>query len=81
MIAGGRSDSVVGKVWKDIGKHQEDVMSAENFGRYKTAIKELTELRQRLALRNTVKWSNTLNIHGGLGEGIGVKTNGTSRKR
>ena len=48
-------NSVVEKVWKDIGGNQKEVMSVENFGRYKAEVEENMERRQRLALRNGVK--------------------------
>ena len=33
-------ESVVEKVWKDIGGNQEEMMSAEKFGRYKPEVEE-----------------------------------------
>ena len=53
--AGIRWDSVVEKVWKDIGGNQEEMMSAEKFGRSKAEVDERVERRERLALRNEVK--------------------------
>ena len=50
--AGIRWDGVVEKVWKDIEGNQEDMMSAENLGRYKTEVEERIERSERLALRN-----------------------------
>ena len=38
--AGIRWDSVVEKVWKDIGGNQEEVLSIEKFAGYKTEVKE-----------------------------------------
>ena len=38
--AGIRWDSVVDKVWKDIGRSQEEMLSVEKFGGYKTEVKE-----------------------------------------
>ena len=37
--AGKRWDSVVEKVWKDIIGNQEEIMSIEKFGGYKTELK------------------------------------------
>ena len=53
--AGIRWDSVVEKVWKDIGGHQEEMLSIEKFAGYKTEVKENIKIRERLALRNKVK--------------------------
>ena len=40
-LAGIRWDSAVEKVWKNIGVNQEDILSAERFGRYnKTEVEE-----------------------------------------
>ena len=45
--AGKRWDTVVvrqhGLLWKDTGKNQEDMTSAEKFGRYKTELEERIE--------------------------------------
>ena len=38
--AGIRWDSVVEKVWKDIGDNQEDMLSIDKFARYKTEVKQ-----------------------------------------
>ena len=35
-----RWDSVVEKVWKNIGGNQEDLMSAGKFGKYKAQVEE-----------------------------------------
>ena len=48
-------DNVVEQIWKDIGGDQEEVLSTEKFGGYKTEVKERVEERIRLALRNKVK--------------------------
>ena len=37
--AGIRWDSVVEKVWKDIGGNQEEILSIETFAGYKTEVK------------------------------------------
>ena len=52
--AGIEWDSVVDKVWKGIGGKQEDILSIEKFGGCKTESK-IKEIRERLALRNTVR--------------------------
>ena len=72
--AGIRWDSVVEKVWKDIGENQEEILSIEKFAGCKTEIKEKIEIRERLALRNKVKEKQHLEIYGGLREEIGMKT-------
>ena len=53
--AGIRWDGIVERVWKDTGGNQEDMTSAEKFGRYTTDVEESTEKREMLALRNKVK--------------------------
>ena len=55
--AGIRRDSVVVKVWKDIGGNREYIMSilVEKFGGYKTEEKERMEGMKRLALRSDVQ--------------------------
>ena len=40
--AGIRWDSVVEKVWKDIGGNQEEILSIDKFAGYKTEVKELS---------------------------------------
>ena len=52
-------DSIVEKVWKDVRGNHEYGMSVEKFGRYKTGLEERIQTRQRLALRNKVKWRNS----------------------
>ena len=37
--AGTRWDNVVEKIWKDLGGDQEEVLSIEKFGGYKTEVK------------------------------------------
>ena len=63
--AGIRWDSVVEKVWKDIGGNQEGILSIEKFGGYKRGAKERKEIRERLALRNKVKEEEHFKIHVG----------------
>ena len=63
--AGIRWDNVVEKKWKDLGGYQEEVLSTEKFGGYKTQVKERIEKRERLALRNKVKEEKSLEIYGG----------------
>ena len=48
-------DSVVEKIWKDIGGNPEYLMSAGRFGRYKAEAEERIEIRERPALRNKVE--------------------------
>ena len=45
--AGIRWDNVVKKIWRDLGGDQEEVMSIEQFGRYKTEVKERRDERER----------------------------------
>ena len=52
--AGIRWGSVVEKVRKDMAGNQEDVVSAETFGKYKAEEEERTEMRERLALQSKV---------------------------
>ena len=46
---------MVEKKWKDSRGEQEEVLSLENFGGYKTEVKEIAEERGRLVLRNKAK--------------------------
>ena len=68
--AGKRWDSVVEKVWKDIGRNQDEKLSIEKVGGYKTEANERIQRRKRLALRNKVKHEEHLKIYGGLREEI-----------
>ena len=72
--AGIRWDSVVEKVWKDLGGNQEKVMSAEKSGRDKTEVEGRIEGWERLALKNKVKSEKYLKIYGEISEAIGMKT-------
>ena len=72
--AGIRWDSVVEKVWKDIGGNQEEILSIDKFAGYKTEVKEKIYIRERLALRNKVKEEEHLRDLRGLREEIGMKT-------
>ena len=67
--AGTKWDSVVEKVWKDIGGNQEEVMSAGKFLKYKAEVEEMIERRERLAPRNKVESEKHLEMYGGLREG------------
>ena len=69
-----RWDNVVKKTWKGLGGDQEEVLSTEKFGGYKTEVKEVIEERERLALRTKVKEEKHLQIYGGLREDIEMKT-------
>ena len=46
--AGRRWDNVVEKIWKDLRGDQEEVLSIEKFGGYKTEVKGIIEERKRL---------------------------------
>ena len=51
-----RWDSAVEKVWKDTRGKQEDIISAEESGRYKTEeVDETIKISERLTLRNKVE--------------------------
>ena len=52
--------------------NQKEVMPGGKFGKYKAKVEESVERRERLALRNTVESGKDVDIHGGLGEGIGM---------
>lgn len=45
-------DTVVEKVWKDIGRKQAEILSAEMFGKYKAEVKTYIEKRPQPALKN-----------------------------
>ena len=49
-------------------------MSAGKFGKYKAKAGQRIEIRERLALRKKVESEKRLEIHGGIREGIGMKT-------
>ena len=65
---------MVEKKWKDSRGEQEEVLSLENFGGYKTEVKEIAEERGRLVLRNKAKEEKHLKIYGGLREDLEIKT-------
>ena len=65
-----RWDSVAGKVWKDTGGNQEEILSIEKFDGYKT---EAIEVRETPALRNKVNKKEHSEIYTGLREEIGRK--------
>ena len=72
--AGIRWGNVVEKIWKETVGDQQEVLSIEKFGGYKTEVKERLEGRGRLALRNKVKEEKRFEIYGRLREDVGVKT-------
>ena len=72
--AGIRWNIVVEKIWKDLGVDQEEVLTIDKFGGYKTESKGKIEERERLALINKVKEETHLEIFGGLREDIVTKT-------
>ena len=80
--AGVRWDSAVEKARKGIGGNQEDMVSADTFGRYKTESEERTETGGRLALRNKVKPEKGMDaeVHGlkrrDRKENVSVRPNG-----
>ena len=53
--AGMRSDNVVEKIWKGLGGDQEEVLSTDKLGGYKTEVEDRIEERERQALSNKVK--------------------------
>ena len=53
--AGLRWDNVVEKIWKALGGDQEEVLSSEKLGGYKTEMKEGTVEMDKLVLRNKYK--------------------------
>ena len=71
--SGIRWDSVVEKIWKDLGRDQQKVLSIDKFGGHKTEVKERIEERERLALRNKVKCDKPFRDVPGV-EDIGMKT-------
>ena len=52
-------------MWKNLGGDQEEVLSIDKCGGYKTLVKERIEERERPALRNKVKEEKHLEICGG----------------
>ena len=79
-----RWDNVVEKIWFDLGGDQEEVLSIEKFGGYKTEVNERIEERGRLALRNKVKEEEHLEINGRLredwNENVFARPNGLREK-
>ena len=71
--AGIRWDNVVDIILNTLGGDQEEILSIDKFGGFKTEVKEVIEERGRLALRNKVKQGKHLEIYGGLREDIGMK--------
>ena len=58
--AGRRWDRVVWKVWKDTRGKQEDIKSAEEFGRYKAELEKIIESRERLGAKKQGEIGETL---------------------
>ena len=61
-------------VFRDIGGDQEEILSMETSGGYKTEVQETIEERERQALRNKLKEEKHVKIYGGLREDMGMKT-------
>ena len=82
--AGIRWDNAVEKTWKNLGGGQEEVLSIEKFGGYKTEVKEGIEERERPALRNKVKEKHLRDIRGVDGrywnENVSARPNGLREK-
>ena len=72
--AGIRWGNVVEKIEGDLAGDQEEVLSRDKSGGYKTEANGRIEERERLALRNKVKEEKRLEIYGGLRKDIGMKT-------
>ena len=68
--AGVRWDNVVENILKGYGGEQEDTLSIEKFGGYKTEVKERMEQRERLELRNWEKVERRVEIYRELREYI-----------
>jgi len=49
--AGIRWDRVVENVWKEIGGNQDEIMSIDEGGGYKTKVRDMIELREKKTLR------------------------------
>ena len=63
--AGERWDSVIEKVWEDIGGNQEGTLSKEKIEVYKTETNYETRTSETLAPRNEVKDEYHPEIYGG----------------
>ena len=59
-------DNVVENIWKDIGRNQEEILSIEKLAGYKTYLKARIEIWERLALGNTAKDEEHLEIYEGV---------------
>ena len=69
-----RRENVVDKIRNALGGDQEDILSTEKFGGYRTQVNEIIEERETLALRINVKEEKHLEVYGELREDIGMKT-------
>ena len=61
------------------GDKEKVLLSIEEFGGYKTEVKERIEERERLALRNKAKEEKHSEIYGGLRQDIGRKRTYTAQ--
>ena len=69
---------MIEKVWKGIGRNQEEKMSSEKFGGYKAEEEERIKTREGLALRKKAESDKHLKIYGGLNENLLARPNGLS---
>lgn len=72
--AGTRWESVVAKLWTDLGGNQEETLPINKFGRSNTNLKERIKTRKKPALRKKVKTEKHLDIYGEVREGMGNNT-------
>ena len=57
--AGTRWDSVVEKVWKDLGGNQEEILSIEEFGGFKTKVNERIETQSKASAKKQAEKGGT----------------------
>ena len=72
--AGIRWDRVVENLWREIRGNQNEIMSIDDGGGYKTKLRHMVEKRWKETLKRNVDGEEHLKIYGGLREGIGMET-------
>ena len=68
-----RWDREVKRVWKEIRRNKDEVLSIGGSAGYKPKVRDMIEIRDKGALRCKADGEEHLKIHGGLQEVIGMK--------
>ena len=61
------------RVWKEIRRNKDDVLSIGESAGYKTKVRDMIKIRDKGALRCKADDKEHLMIYGGLQEGMGMK--------